>query len=62
METLAAHSEDSLQRLRGRVEGTIARSAYPASSSTVLGGGPEEQVNLRRTMDEFMLQEEYHKS
>ena len=62
METLAAHGEDSLQRLRRHVEASIARSACPASSSTVLGGGPEEQEDLRRRMDEFMLHEEYHKS
>ena len=62
METLAAHGEDSLQRLLRRVEASIARSACPASSSTVLGGGPEEQEDVRRRMDEFMLHEEYHKS
>ena len=62
METLAAHGEDSLQRLRRRVEASIARSACLASSSTVLGGGPEEQEDLRRRMDKFMLHEEYHKS
>ena len=62
METLAAHGEDSLQRLRRRVEASIARSACPASSPTVLGGGPEEQEDLRRRTDEFMLHEEYHKS
>ena len=62
METLAAHGEDSLQRLRRRVEASIARSASPASSSTVLGGGPEEQEDLQKRMDEFMLHEEYHKS
>ena len=62
METLASHGEDSLQMLRRRVEASIARSAYPASSSTVLGVGPEEQEDLRRRMDEFMLHEEYHKS
>ena len=62
METLAAHGEDSLQRLRRRVEASIARSACPASSSTVLGVGPEEQEDLRRRKDEFMLHEEYHKS
>ena len=61
METLAAHGEDSLQKLSRRVEASIARSACPASSSTVLGGGPEEQEDLQRTMDEFMLHEEYHK-
>ena len=62
METLAAHGEDSLQRLRRRVQASIARSASPASSSTVLGVGPEGQEELRRRMDEFMLHEEYHKS
>ena len=62
MKTLAAHGEDSLQRLRRRVKASIARSACPASSSTVLGVGPEEQEDLRRRMDEFMLHEEYHKS
>ena len=62
METLAAHGEDSLQRLRRRVEGSIARWACQASSSTVLGGCPEEEEDLRRRMDEFMLHEEYHKS
>ena len=62
MKTLAAHGEDSLQRLRRRVEASIARSACPASSSTALGVGPEGQKDLRRRMDEFMLHEEYHKS
>ena len=61
MEALTAHGEDSLQHLRRRVAASIARSAYPASSSTVLGG-PEEQEDLRRRMDEYMLHEEYHKS
>ena len=61
MENLAAHGEDSLQRLRRRVEASIARLACPASSSTVLEGGPEEQEDLRRRMEEFMLHEEYHK-
>ena len=62
METLAVHGQDSLRRLRRRVEASIAQPACPASSSTVLGVGPEEQEDLRRRMDEFMLQEEYHKS
>ena len=62
MKTLAAHGEDSLQRLCRRVEASIARSACLASSSTVLGGGPEEQGDLRRRMDEYMLHEEYHRS
>ena len=62
METLAANGEDSLQRLRRRDEASIAWSTCPASSSTVLGGGPEEQEGLRRRMDEFMLYKEYGKS
>ena len=62
METLAAHGEDSRQRLRRRVQASTARSACAASCSTVLGVGPEEQEDLRRRMDEFMLHEEYHKS
>ena len=62
METSAAHGENSLQRLRRRVEASIARSACPASCSTVLGGMPEEQEEVRRRMDDFMLHEEYHKS
>ena len=62
LETLAAHGEDSLQRLRRCVEASIARAACPASSSTVLGVGPEEQEDLRRRMDAFMLHAEYHKS
>ena len=61
IETLAALGT-SLQRLRRRVEASIARSACPASSSTILRGGPEEQEDLRRRMDEFMHHEEYHKS
>ena len=62
METLAAHAEDSLQRLRRRVKASIARSACRASSSSEPGVGPEEQKDLRRRMDEFMLHEEYHLS
>ena len=62
METLAAHGEDSLQRLCRRVEASVARSAYPASSSSELGVCPEEQEDLRSRMDEFMLHEEYHLS
>ena len=62
METLEAHGEDSLQRLSRRVEASITPSACPASSSTVLGGAPEEQEDLRRRMDEFVHHEEYHKS
>ena len=62
METLAAHGEDSLQRLRRRVEASIAGSACPASSSSELRVGPEEQEDLRRRMDDFMLHAEYHLS
>ena len=62
METLAAHGEDNLQRLRRRVEDSFARSACPASSSSELEVGPEEQEDLRRRVDEFMLHEEYHLS
>ena len=62
METLAAHGADSLQRICRRVEASIARLACPSSSSTVLGVGPEEQEDLRRRMDEFMVHEEYHRS
>ena len=62
MEALAAHGEDSLQRLSRRVEASIAQSACPASSSTVLGVGPEGQEDLQRRMEKFMLHEEYHKS
>ena len=60
-EALAAPGDDSLKQLRRRVAASIARSACPASSSTVFGG-PEEQEDLRRRMDEYMLHEEYHKS
>ena len=61
LEALTAHGDDSLQHLRRRVAASIARSACPASSSTAFGG-PEEQEDLRRRMDEYMLQEKYHKS
>ena len=61
MEALAAHGDPSLQQLRKRVAASVARSACLASSSTVFGG-PEEQEDLRRRMDEYMLHEEYHKS
>ena len=61
MEALMAHGDDSLQHLHRRVAASIARSACPASSSTAFGG-PQEQEDLRRRMDEYMLHEEYHKS
>ena len=56
-----AHGDDNVQHLRRRVAASIARSACLASSSTVVWG-PEDQEDLRRRMDEYMLQEEYHKS
>ena len=59
-EALAARG-DSLQHLRRRVAVYISRSACPASSSTAVGG-PEEQDDLKRTMDEYLLREEYYKS
>ena len=59
-EALAARG-DSLQHLRRRVAVSISRSACPASSSTAVGGF-EEQDELRRRMDEYLLHEEYYKS
>ena len=59
-EALAAR-DDSLQHLRRRVAVSISRSACPASSSTAVGG-PEEQDELRRRMEEYPLHEEYYKS
>ena len=54
---------DSLQHLRRRVAVSISRSACPASSSTATAaGGPEEQHEFRRRMDEYLLHEEYYKS
>ena len=61
MEALTAHGDDSLQHLRRRVAASVAGSACPASSATAFGG-PEEQEDLRRRMDEYMLHEEYHNS
>ena len=61
MEALTAHGDDSLQHLRRRVPASIARSACAACSSMAFGG-PEEQEDLRRRMDEYMLHEEYDKS
>ena len=59
-EALSARG-DSLQHLRRRVAVSISRSACPASSSTAVGDS-EEQDELRRTMDEHLLHEEYSKS
>ena len=59
-EALAARG-DGLQHLRRRVAVSISRSACPASSSTAVGGS-EEQDELRRRLDEYLLHEEYYKS
>ena len=56
-----ADGDDSLQHLHRRVAASIARPACPAPSSTAFGG-PEEEEDLRRRMDEHMLHEEYHES
>ena len=55
-EAVAARG-DRLQHLRRRVAVSISRSACPASSSTAVGGS-EEQDELRRRMDEYLLHEE----
>ena len=61
-EALAARG-DSLQHLRRRVAVSISRSACPASSfSATVAGGPEEQHEFRKRMDEYLLHEEYYKS
>ena len=61
-EALAARG-DSVQHLRRRVAVSISCSACPASSSTATAaGGPEEQGEFRRRMDEYLLHEEYYKS
>ena len=59
-EALAARG-DSLQHLRCPVAVSVSRSACPASSPTAVGGS-EEQDELRRRMDEYLVQEEYYKS
>ena len=59
-EALAARG-DSLQHLRRRGAVSISRSACPASSSTAVGGA-EEQDELGRRMDEYLLHEEDYKS
>ena len=51
----------SLQHLCRRVAVSIFRSACPASSCTAFGGY-EEQDELRRRIDEYLLHEEYYKS
>ena len=59
-EALAARG-DNLQHLCRRVAASFSRSACPASSSTAVGGS-EEQDELRRRMDEYLLYEEHYKS
>ena len=59
-EALAAR-DDSLQHLRQRVAVSISDSACPASLFAAVGGS-EEQDELRRRMDEYLLHEEYYKS
>ena len=58
-EALAARG-DSLQHFRRRVAVSISRSACPAFSSMAVEGS-EEQKELRRRMDEYLLHEEYYK-
>ena len=61
-EALAARG-DSLQHLRRRVAASISRSLCPASSSTATpAGGPEEEGNFRRRVNEYILHDEYYKS
>ena len=61
-EALAARG-DSLQHPRRRVAASISRSVCPASSSTATpAGGPEEQGEFRRRINEYILHEEYYKS
>ena len=56
-EALAARS-DSLEHLRRRVVVSLTRWACCVSSSTIV----EEQDDLKRRMDEYMLQRDYHQS
>ena len=52
-----------LQHLRRRVAASISRSFCPASSSTATpAGGPEEEGEFRRRINEYILHEEYYKS
>ena len=53
--------DDSLQHLRRRVAVCISSSACPASLSAAVGGS-EEQQELRRRMDQYLLHKEYYKS
>ena len=49
---------DSLEHLLSRVAVSLSCSAYPASSSTVI----QEQDDLKRRMDEYMLHKDFHQS
>ena len=61
-EALAARG-DSRQHLRRRPAASISPSVCPASSSTATpAGGPEEQGEFRRRINEYILHEEYYKS
>ena len=59
-EALAARG-DSLQHLRRRVAVSISRSAFPCLFMQAVGGS-KEQDKFRRTMDKYLLHEEYYKS
>ena len=56
-EALAARG-DSLEHLRRCVAVSFSRSACPTSSSTIV----EEQDDLKKQMDEYMLHKDYHQS
>ena len=54
---------DSLQHLCRRVAASISRSVCPASSSTATpAGGPEDEGEFRRRINEYILHDEYYKS
>ena len=59
-EALAAR-DDSLQHLRRRIAVSISRSACLASLSAAVGGS-EEQDELRRRIDAYLLHEKNYKS
>ena len=56
-EALAAHG-DSLEHLCSRLAVSLTRSVCLASSSTVF----EENDDLKRRKDEYMLHRDYHQS
>ena len=54
---------DSLQHLRRRVAASISRSVRPASSSTATpAGGPEEEGEFRKRINEYIPHNKYYKS